>query len=220
MRQFINNHFKNSGLVVVIAVALCAIGGGSAVAGSMITGKNVKNSSLTGVDIKNKSIGKGDLSAAALAGIKGDKGDAGAAGATGATGATGSHGPLAYTGSSSISSVYDTAYESITGGTTQILVPEGANSILVEFSAECAVVHAADYVSQEVQVRVDNVPVGNAATFCSNSPAYNIARYNNQSMQRVAIVEPGVHIVTVVHSVNDADASGYLDDKQLTAITG
>jgi hypothetical protein len=216
MRKFIHNQVKNSGLIVVVAIALCAVGGGSAVAGSMITGKSVQNSSLTGLDIKNKSINKGDLSASALEGIKGDKGDAGA---TGATGSTGSHGPMlnAFNSATSVSS--STGATSVFTG-EDITVPEGASKVLITFSAECAVVDPAAYRNQYVSVRVDGVQIQNSATACSNTIDYNTARYSSVSVQRWLDVTPGTHSISVYHWVSNNAATGYLDDKVLTAVTG
>jgi hypothetical protein len=216
MRNFIHNQVKNSGLIVVVAIALCAIGGGSAVAGNMITGKTVQNNSLTGVDIKNKSINKGDLSASALAGIKGDKGDTGA---TGATGATGSHGPMLTAFNSLTSVSTSTAYEGVFTG-QEITVPEGASKVLITFNAECAVADPAAYRNQYISVRVDGVQIQNIATACSNTMDYNVARFSSISVQRWVDVTPGTHSISVYHAVSNNAATGYLDDKTLTVVTG
>jgi hypothetical protein len=64
-------------LVAVIALLLTV--GGTAVATSLITGKNVKNGSLTGKDIKNRSLTPKDFKGSV-------EGPAGRAGATGPAG--------------------------------------------------------------------------------------------------------------------------------------
>lgn len=77
-------------LVAILAVVLaCA---GTATAAKLLTGADIKNSSLTGADIKNKSLGIGELTAAAVSGLKGATGPAGPQGAAGAAGAPGAPG--------------------------------------------------------------------------------------------------------------------------------
>jgi hypothetical protein len=69
------------------AAVLLAVGStGGAVAGSLITSKQIKNNTITTADIKNKSITKKDLARSA-------RPRGGVAGAIGPTGATGSVGP-------------------------------------------------------------------------------------------------------------------------------
>ena len=46
---------------VIASLALLFALSGTAVAGALITGANVKNNSLTGVDIKNESLGTADI---------------------------------------------------------------------------------------------------------------------------------------------------------------
>jgi hypothetical protein len=53
---------------------------GGALAGSMITGKQIKDGSLTGKDIKDKSLTSKDLSPAATAALTGSPGAPGVAG--------------------------------------------------------------------------------------------------------------------------------------------
>ncbi|GAA1761984.1 hypothetical protein GCM10009795_005520 [Nocardioides hankookensis] len=74
---------------------MLALGGtGGAVAGSLITSKQIKNNTITSADIKNKTISKDDLAASALprAGAKGPAGPAGPAGAAGPAGPAGAAG--------------------------------------------------------------------------------------------------------------------------------
>ena len=91
---------RPSGAFVVSIVALVAASAGSAVAGSMITGKQIKNSSITGQDVKNKSLTKGDFkgSVRGPAGPTGAAGPAGSTGAAGPTGASGAAGPAGAAG--------------------------------------------------------------------------------------------------------------------------
>lgn len=48
-------------LWILVVIGLILAAGGGAVAGSKITGKQIKNNSITGKDIKNKSLGLHDL---------------------------------------------------------------------------------------------------------------------------------------------------------------
>jgi len=91
---------RPSGAFVVSIVALVAASAGSAVAGSVITGKQIKNSSITGQDVKNKSLTKGDFkgSVRGPAGPAGAPGSTGAPGPSGAGGATGPQGPAGLAG--------------------------------------------------------------------------------------------------------------------------
>ncbi|GAA4126494.1 hypothetical protein GCM10022215_36180 [Nocardioides fonticola] len=76
------------GLALLSTVAFVA-GTGGAVAGSLITGKDVKDGSLTGKDIKDSSLAAADLSAGAKSSLAGPAGPAGPAGATGPAGPAG-----------------------------------------------------------------------------------------------------------------------------------
>lgn len=75
-------------VVFVLALVLCA---GSATAGSLITGKQVRDGSLTGRDVKDRSIKARDL-AKGLGGLPGPPGTAGPAGAPGPAGQAGPRG--------------------------------------------------------------------------------------------------------------------------------
>jgi hypothetical protein len=72
-------------VVLVIAIFLAATGG--AVAGSMITGKQIKDGSVTGKDLKDRSVAAADLAPDAKA--AGPAGPAGPPGQTGSPGAAG-----------------------------------------------------------------------------------------------------------------------------------
>lgn len=99
---------RSRAALVVAALAVFLVVGGSATAAKLITGKDVKNGSITGADVKKGSLGADKLSRAAVralqtgkpgaAGAKGDAGPAGAAGQAGATGATGPQGPAGVQG--------------------------------------------------------------------------------------------------------------------------
>lgn len=65
---------------------------GGAVAGGLITGKDIKNESVTGKDIKNESLTAKDLSPEAAAALRGATGQQGASGAPGSPGAPGAPG--------------------------------------------------------------------------------------------------------------------------------
>lgn len=83
--------------VLAAMLVLVLLGGGTATAAKLITGKQIKNGSLTSVDVKKGSLGadrlsaaaRKSLSSAAAAGAAGPVGPAGAAGAKGETGAQG-----------------------------------------------------------------------------------------------------------------------------------
>jgi hypothetical protein len=76
-------------LTGVAAVALVFGATGGAVAGGLVTGKQIKNESVTGKDIKNQSLETTDLSAAAVAALHGANGLPGTPGTPGAPGANG-----------------------------------------------------------------------------------------------------------------------------------
>jgi hypothetical protein len=71
---------------VLLAAALFASATGGAVAGSVITGKQIKDGSLTGKDVKEKSLQSGDLSDAAAASLRGQAGAPGTPGTPGLSG--------------------------------------------------------------------------------------------------------------------------------------
>lgn len=206
--RLINNTIKNSGLVAVIVAAVMVVGGGSAVAGHMITGKQVKNSSLTGVDIKNKSVNAGDLTDKARETLKGN---------VGATGATGSYAPMGSAFSSVVSSNGTTSAEPVFTDIA-VNVPAGSSKLLIHFNAECAVNDPADFRNQYVSIIVDGNQIQNSAIICSNGPDYAATRFSSNSVQRFVEVAPGAHTVSVTHWVSDATATGYLDDKTLTVV--
>lgn len=206
--RLIKNTTKNSGLVAVIVVAMMVVGGGSAIAGHAITGKQVKNSSLTGVDIKNKSINAGDLTDKARDALKGN---------VGATGATGSYAPMGTAFSSVASSNGTTSAEPVFTD-IPVNVPAGSTKLLIHFNAECMVTDPADYRTQYVSVIVDGVQIQNSAAICANESDFDSGRYSSNSVQRFVEVAPGAHTVSVTHWVSDATATGYLDDKTLTVI--
>jgi hypothetical protein len=67
--------------IVLVAAGCLLLGStGGAVAGSLITGKDVKNGSLTGKDVKDKSLGSDDLSPEAVSALRGASGAPGAPG--------------------------------------------------------------------------------------------------------------------------------------------
>jgi hypothetical protein len=92
-------------LIACVVTALM-VGGGTATAAQLITGKNVRNGSLTGADLKNGSVAAKELSDGVQAlleqggpaGPKGDTGATGPAGPKGDTGAAGATGPAGVKG--------------------------------------------------------------------------------------------------------------------------
>ena len=85
---------------VIASLALLFALSGTAIAGALITGANVKNNSLTGIDVKNESLGTADVKNGSLlpkdfkAGSlpAGQQGPAGPPGPPGAPGAQGNPG--------------------------------------------------------------------------------------------------------------------------------
>ena len=71
----------------LLAAALFVSATGGAVAGSMITGKQIKNGSVTGKDLKDESVSTADLAPSTL--VAGPPGPAGAPGAAGQPGIAG-----------------------------------------------------------------------------------------------------------------------------------
>jgi hypothetical protein len=99
------------GWVVAAILAIALVGVGSATAGSLLTGKQVRNGSLTGLDIRDRSIKAKDIALGSItpkhlrkgtsAVTIGQPGPAGPAGATGAAGASGPRARRASTARSS-----------------------------------------------------------------------------------------------------------------------
>lgn len=77
----------------VVALLLVLASTGGAVAGSLITGKKIKDGTITSADIKNRTLKSNDLSPAAVKTLRGRPGDRGPAGASGTTGPQGTAGP-------------------------------------------------------------------------------------------------------------------------------
>ena len=97
-----------------VAAVLVAAGTSGAVAGSLITGKDVKNESLTGADIKDGRVRANDLSShvnallnkKGAAGAKGEKGADGTNGIDGKNGAAGVDGKNGKDGKDGVSGLY------------------------------------------------------------------------------------------------------------------
>lgn len=221
MNNKINHRLsRNVALIAVVAAALSILGGSSAIAGKLITGKQIKNSTitsgdvrnatLTGSDVKNGSIRKIDLHDDAKAALKG------------ATGETGDHGPMATAQNPNNSMTDSTTMVDVNNMATSIAVPSGATKILVDFSAECSITHASEGRTLYAQVVVDGAvtPVGNQA-LCRNLPSDpDVQLYVGASMQRVIDVAPGTHEVKVQFRASGADATARLDEAVLSVQTG
>ncbi len=102
-------------VVLIAAFALVLAFSGGAVAGKLITGKQIKDNSVSTKDIKNGSLQSLDLSASTIAelqsgevGPAGPEGPAGAMGATGADGVAGPAGPAGTNGVSGLEYVTGT----------------------------------------------------------------------------------------------------------------
>ena len=77
MKRFLPS---STAAAALLAAALFVSATGGAVAGSMITGKQIKNGSVTGKDIKDSSLKTGDLSPDTVAALHGQTGSPGAPG--------------------------------------------------------------------------------------------------------------------------------------------
>jgi hypothetical protein len=90
VKKLITRFGRQSPAIVIATLALFAALGGTAVAaGTLITGKQIKNGSITGVDVKNKSLTARDFRGS----VRGPRGQTGPAGPQGAAGRPGSQGP-------------------------------------------------------------------------------------------------------------------------------
>jgi hypothetical protein len=92
------NHAKSSAATMlgvgVLAVLLVLASTGGAVAGAMITGKQIKDGTITSADVKDRTLTAKDMSAGAIKELSGTTGPAGATGPQGAAGAAGQRGPV------------------------------------------------------------------------------------------------------------------------------
>lgn len=84
--------------LLIVVVLLLAAGTGGAVAGVMITGKQIKDGTVTSADIMDRTLGVSDLSPAARNSLQGAPGPTGANGPPGATGPAGATGATGTTG--------------------------------------------------------------------------------------------------------------------------
>ena len=157
----LTTHFTK---LVVIVAAIAVVGGGTAVAAKLITGKQIKNGTITGKDLKAKTLGPKQLNSAALAslqgpageqGPKGEKGEAGTVGPTGPAGANGVSKALVRTFAGSVNA--GNAFESVMpAGGTPILAPGKwivtAQAQVIHLSADwkvtCQVLSGADVIDE------------------------------------------------------------------------
>ena len=89
MLPMTTKHIPRPSTVLASVAVFAALGGTATAAGTLITGKDVKDSSLSGKDVRNGSLGTADLSKQARKSLKGAKGSTGAAGPAGPAGAAG-----------------------------------------------------------------------------------------------------------------------------------
>jgi hypothetical protein len=76
---------SSTAAAAVLAAALFLSASGGAVAGSMITGKQIKDGSITAKDVKDKSLAAADFAPDARSALAGPAGPQGVAGASGVT---------------------------------------------------------------------------------------------------------------------------------------
>ncbi|MEO9322406.1 hypothetical protein ABFT23_02895 [Nocardioides sp. C4-1] len=89
--------------VALLAAGLTLGSAGGAVAGSMITGKQIKDGTVTSADLKDRTIQVKDLAPSAVAALRGARGATGPAGPAGPAGPTGPTGPQGPTTSGAVS---------------------------------------------------------------------------------------------------------------------
>jgi hypothetical protein len=90
MKHLLTRLVHQSPALVVATLALfVALGGTAVAAGTLITGKQIKNSSITGADVKNKSLTQRDFRGS----VRGPQGLTGPAGPQGPQGVQGMAGP-------------------------------------------------------------------------------------------------------------------------------
>jgi hypothetical protein len=96
MKHLLAPLVRQSPAMVVATLALfVALGGTAVAAGTLITGKQIKNSSITGADVKNKSLTQRDFRGS----VRGPRGPTGPAGPQGPQGSLGPQGPQGLPGS-------------------------------------------------------------------------------------------------------------------------
>jgi hypothetical protein len=151
---------KAAAVVGVVALVV-TVGGGTAVAKSLISGSDIKNGSVTSIDIKNKSLQVGDLSSSAAAslkgrtgaqgtaGIAGAMGAAGAAGVAGVAGVAGAQGPAGLVGLNTL--VHTTTWTPDNAGdpalTATVSCPTGQVALGGGFTSEGDAVHSPSSIS-------------------------------------------------------------------------
>jgi hypothetical protein len=138
-------------VILGVAALMLLTTTGGAVAGSLITSKQIKNGTITGADIKDKAVGVKDLAPAARA-ATGATGPAGPAGPAGAAGAAGPRGYSAWDVIPSGTTVvgeytWDAATTGNTGSDAFIVdlpgvAPTALTSTTVGFKSHAAVVPA------------------------------------------------------------------------------
>lgn len=85
---------RATALTAAVAATALLAGTGGAVAGSLVTGAQIKDGTIQSRDVKDGALGARDLSAAALSTLRGPAGPTGPAGPAGPAGAPGADGPV------------------------------------------------------------------------------------------------------------------------------
>lgn len=117
-----NRRFISPPLIAILAVVTLVavlVGSGGAVAGSLITGKKIKDGTVSTKDVKDGSLQTADLAPATVAGLKGRTGPAGPTGPAGSPGSAGPAGPAGSTGPAGAAGTRGlSAWDTIPSGTT------------------------------------------------------------------------------------------------------
>jgi hypothetical protein len=102
---------QTTAAALVLGAALIVSSTGGAVAGSLITGKQIKDGSITAKDVKDQSLAAADFAPDATAALTGPKGPQGPAGVSGVNGVNGANGVTGFEVVTKSSPYYNDALE-------------------------------------------------------------------------------------------------------------
>jgi hypothetical protein len=169
----------------LLAGALFLSATGGAVAGSMITGKQIKDGSLTGKDVKDGSLASGDLAADTRAVLTGPAGPAGPKGATGATGATGGAGSPGATGATG--PVASLGYQIVVGSSPTVVTGSSASVSVSCPAGKKAVGAGASWLNNNTAVQITPSNAGLSSTLWFGVGKNTSAGNDNITMSLVCI---------------------------------
>lgn len=127
---------------LIIAAACLVLGStGGAVAGTVITGKQIKNNTITSVDIKDKSLRTKDLANGTIKRLKGTDGDQGEQGPIGRPGEQGEPGPQGPAG------LFDLTY--VTATSTSVANGQATSVTAICETGKAAISAGAEWVGND-----------------------------------------------------------------------